>query len=211
MWYAVVGNGPSACDEQTAELVDACQFVVRINQWRLHFPNGEAGSRCDAWAHYGSRSYLEREGVLPRGLYEVWFTQPSHRSEMGSPNQPSLKAAKEYAEHRVVQPVDDRTWWAVTERLRAEAASDEVRPTTGLTALAMALVDGPEGIVLTGFDATTHDRPGWGDNREVEPWRVVPTHDHVAEKHLIAELADQGFWLGAPTRTKLRWLGRPHF
>jgi len=209
MWYAVVGNGPSSAQPQIAEIIDSCQYVIRMTQFRLHFPNGEGGSRLNAWAHYGSRTMLQRKNVVPPGCYDVWFTQPIHRCEQGSPNLPSISVAKEFAEHRVVEQVPVTIWQETACFLRDEGGSELLRPTTGLTALAMAIARRPVGILIAGFDATTKDRPGWGDNNPTAEWRDVPTHDVLAEKRMMARLADTGMWCGRNVTSKVKWLGRP--
>lgn len=151
---------------------------------------------------------LERKGVVPEGCYEVWFTQPEHRAEQKSPNLPSLKVAQEFAEHRVVEKVPNSIWQKTTEWLRGYG-SKLLRPTTGLTAVSMALARRPVGLIIVGFDATTKDKPGWGDNVAVGEWRDIPTHDVLAEKRMLADLDDHGLWCGEKVTSKVNWLGRP--
>lgn len=210
MWYAIVGNGPSSANPANSKIVDSCRYVIRLTQFRLHFPNSESGTKIDAWAHYGSRTMLQRKGVIPAGNYEVWFTQPTHRAEHGNhPGLPSLYVAKKYAEHRPVEKVKDEVWQETAQSLHIYGGSKQLRPTTGLTAIAMALHHEPVGLMIVGFDATTPDRSGWGDNKEVESWREVGTHDHLAEKKMIANLVDDRSWCGRKVSTKVVWMGRP--
>jgi hypothetical protein len=94
-WIAIVGNGPSAANPRHAMIVERCDYVVRMSQFRRHFPKEEAGSKLSAWAHYGAPKMMARAGVIPRSIYDLWFTQPPSREEGATPGAPSMKAAVE--------------------------------------------------------------------------------------------------------------------
>lgn len=96
-----------------------------------------------------------------------------------------------------------------SQRLRGGVAGwDEVPPSTGFTAADIALCVLPvTELHLFGFDATTQDRPGWGDHNPI--WSDAGPHDLWAEKSLLARLADAGVWLGQPKGVEVVWPARP--
>lgn len=194
MKLCVVGNGPSA-KGHGAE-IDACDFVVRIKAW---WENGaeDAGSRCDALAHYG---LCPGGSVLPRPTGEHWITQTVAHIEGHDDGWDRLDYINRVANHRPIRWLTTEAWW----RLQRHIKSD---PTTGIIAVFIGLIVAqPAELLLYGFDSTTTDRPNFWDARETTE-RKSP-HDVLAEKRIIAKIAN-GKWLGKPTETKLIWPDMP--
>jgi len=209
MRACVVGNGPSAA-RRGAE-VDACDFVVRCTWFPLMFPDGGAGRRLDAWAWFGSTLQSGRMGGAPEGGYEVWFTLPLSRcSVVAKGHAGDLVNAVRLAGARPISVVTEERWDLEARGLSALSERPWCAPTTGLTAVDMALARSPDELLLVGFDATVPGRPGWGDARPVSPWRSdAGGHDLLAGKRALYELLEGGRWLGRPCRTKLIWPDAP--
>lgn len=197
---AVVGNGSSAAEHP--ELIDAQDFVVRVNTWYKHFPGFCAGKRHDAWALWPpawNSNILE----APAGEYEVWLTTPVNLRDM------MLTEALARHKFRVVDHWTYEAAWKALEADREKhgpsANSYAAWPSSGFVALAMALRLGAEEVLITGFDATVSSAPGWGDHKEHYPWAKVQGHDYAAEKRLIGQLESSGRWGSGLVAGKVRW------
>jgi len=187
MRWALVGSGPGA--PRFAREIDACDVVIRINCW----PRGEAGDKWDVWAS-PFQDYMV-EGVLrevgsERVPGELWFTIPEGLPDPCADGRSWGRARKLAADAdncqvlRVAPELYSAVGRAVSDEARRAAA-----PTTGFVALRMALEQGPDELVLAGFDsAVSSDRGRWG------PWygqRMYSArwfsvhHDFPAEDRLI--------------------------
>lgn len=196
MRVAVVGNGPSAAG-RGAE-IDAHDFVVRCAGFTVTGADG-AGRRLDAWARFASPYIFKlMGGRLPEGSYEVWMTKPLSfwgRSDKVDP------------EMLIRQSAGRPIRWITSENVIEEADFLRAEPTTGFTAVDMAIrYLRPAEVTLYGFDATTPAAPGWGDAKYLAPgWNAAYPHDFPAEKVAFAELRDRGVWLGQPCGVRLSW------
>jgi len=81
----------------------------------------------------------------------------------------------------------------------------KARPTTGFMAIATAIELGAKEIFLTGFDATTPDRPNW--NTLCGKTDPIKVHNLNNEKRLLMQLLHKGIWCGEAVDVKLVWPG----
>ncbi len=196
MRVCIVGNGPSA--EGHGAEIDACDFVVRIKAWWV-FAAKDAGSRCDALAHYGWGNWEER----PAFDGEHWITQTVSQIENHPDGWKRLQFITYTAELRPIRWLPGPMW----DRLVYHIGS---HPSTGMVAVAIAMETArPDELVLCGFDATTEDASFFGDARgNAWPGDHGNHHDWVKEKLALKGIRE-GTWLGQPTKTKLEWIGEP--
>jgi hypothetical protein len=203
----IVGHGPSAKDK--AAEIDACDYVVRMCGW---FKTGQenTGTKLNAYAWFGTWEHIPPEEYA-KAFFCHWFTLPLSRCcppHEGHGGHWDIVVANSVL--RPIRHVPEYLWQHEAAALHMEqrCKRDEVPPSTGFTAIDMALRILPvTELVLYGFDATTQDRPGWGDNNP--QWRDDGPHDLAAEKRLIARLADNGEWLGEKFGVKVVWPDRP--
>ncbi len=194
---AVVGNGPSA--GKYGREIDDADFVVRCSWFTVVGAEG-AGEKLDAWAWLGHHLFMDEMKSPPSGEYECWATlplsrcNPPHKEHCGN-----VLNVLAWAGRRVVRQTTEEDW-------AAQAAAIQSAPSTGFTAVDMAISSVPNitKLVLYGFDATVPDSPGWNDARPYCQWPPECPHDFAAEKRELAKMA-HGYWLGEPIDFKLVW------
>lgn len=201
MRAAIVGNGPSALDKGAE--IDACEYVVRCNAG-FAYHAGRSGRRTTHWAWMGD-SYTWDEigkGAYPLlGEYEVWATLPMSRcNPPHGEHAGNVLRVLAASDMRRVRHVSEAFWDAEQRALTAVAGGEWHAPSTGLTALHLALAFLPEltEITLYGFDATHPDEPGWGDALRKVSWTADANKGHSFrhEKWLIDHLCETGDFLG---------------
>jgi hypothetical protein len=172
MNIAVVGNGPSAA--QYGKRIDRCNFVVRINTHKKHFPDDEAGKKLSSWAWFGQKSIPPE--CIPTAPCEFWLcARPPDRSNVAD-----FARCLELAGANPTRIIPVAIWNDLHARLKAI-------PSTGIQAVHMALEMKPKKLVLAGFDYDSS-------------WQKC-NHSPVNEKTLLEELclAKDGVtveWLG---------------
>lgn len=202
MRIAVVGNGPSA--QNMADKIDACDFVVRVG-WFMHMGAKNTGLKLNAWVWFGNRPIWGNPGERAPGTCDIWSPFPKEYLSKS----PYYFCAKnlDRIQDRKVAWVDPDQWAALKTFLRG------CEPTSGMTAVMMAADKRPDEIHLFGFDATTSDRPGWGDDCQGQPgvarWPEDQPHDHLAEKRMLKRFAERGEWRGLASKIKLVWHNMP--
>jgi len=201
--WCVVGNGPSAIEH--ADRIDRCDVVIRCNAFPL---DGRAGDRWHVWASYFDATICMcavRAGLVSHVPSVLWFTLPGNRTPA-----PDWRAVKGFAgPNREVLQVPRETWDLESAKLTAANDRKWVSPTTGFTAVHMALERAPAELVIVGFDATEPGKPGWGEWSDAQPrWPGPPKdHDLAAEKELLARWAEERVFCGLPfPKTRPTWL-----
>jgi hypothetical protein len=192
--------------------IDACDFVVRCAHF-LAAHRGLAGTKVDGWAIYGEPVYPRGWAgpIAPEGEWELWFTLPPSVSQ--GPVADISRALKLARGHRAYCISEDR-WESDNARLgRHSRRGWRHHPTTGYSAVSMALLRKPAELVLAGFDAVAPNAAGWGDPSGL-PWLIQSntsgdSHDFLAEKTCLGELADSQKWNGEAVETRTTWLSRP--
>lgn len=209
MRVCIVGNGPLA-KGHGAE-IDACDFVVRTTGWWKSGP-GDVGEKLNAYAWFGASGQLPMPERYATHPFEHWFTLPLSRCN--PPHEPHGGFWQNVVTQSAMRPIrwiGERIWQSEKESLMAvsDSTAFEVPPTTGFTAIDMAIrALNPAEIVLYGFDATLQDKNGWGDNNP--QWtKGCEAHDMYAEKLLIHKLAIEGVWLGEKCEVKVAWPHNP--
>jgi hypothetical protein len=228
MRFAIVGNGPSAAGQGPE--IDGHDFVVRCGAFACAGA-ARAGSRLDAWAWFGCPLEIARlGGRVPEGDYQVWNTKALDQwgcSDWVNPRELIARAAG--------RPVRWATESLLAEEVRCCGAEPSTGFTA--VDMAIRMVGAPEvslyGFDATtpeapGWgDAATFDllaarrgarlradddiRPS-NLGRELQDlgpiWEWRPgVHDFAREKALLAELRDNGLWLGQPCPVRLVWPG----
>lgn len=197
MRLALVGNGPSAADR--GPHIDAHDFVVRFNAFPVVGARG-AGTKLSAWCWFGNHTSSELLAAPPTGDYEVWASLPPSKCLPYSKTPVGdVRRVIDWAYGRAIRWVGEDQW-------HDEEAHLQASPTTGFTAVTMALdLLAPESITLYGFDATVKGAPGYQDARPSEHLVWSEGHSYEREKLALVELRDKGHWLGQPVKTKLFW------
>ena len=181
MRICVVGNGPSA--EDKGELIDACDFVVRMKQFWAQAAL-QTGVRIDAWAT--CRGKYPNNQPAPNALWITETVQNISRYPAPESRLTHLLPCNAQNIRWLCQP----EWEAMSQYLGAP-------PSTGFVAVYMALQMRPSELLLCGFDAL-----GDTTNTPIHP------HNFAAEKTALAMLRAAS-WLGAPCNVRLQWLGMP--
>lgn len=193
---AVVGNGPSAAGKGAE--IDAHDFVVRCNAFSLASAP-DCGTKLSAWAWFAFPAVADRLGSAPGGDYCVWMTKPL--AQWGCSDVVDPRLLIRWAAGRPIR-------WVTADFAKVAACALGAEPTTGFTAVDMAVrMLGASELTLYGFDATTPDRPGWGDARTVIPWQADYPHRQDLEKIAFTRLRDEAQWLGRSCGTRLAWKG----
>jgi len=174
---AIVGSGPGAAGN--ADRIEACDIVVRVNNYKL---TPETGKRCDVhYAFYGSSigksvRDLKRDGVTlcmckcPNG-------QPIE-SEWHRKNKKMLGI-----DFRYIYRLRESYWFCPTYVPSSEEFRESFAllgnhiPSTGFSAIwtILGLPSGP--IFVTGFDFFTS-----GIHNLDEPWRHKNTDDPIGHR-----------------------------
>lgn len=197
MRVCVVGQGPSAGGK--GEIIDACDFVVRIKSFWAYGAL-DAGARMDAWAWYGEWTEHEhKRDEKPTLDCEHWVTHAPKQLSVGFDGWPRVAHIIREANGRCLRWLSEAQWGKAREHLGRH-------PSTGFVVILMVLDRFPDcELVLHGFDSTLPELPNYTDARfDV----IAPAHDILAEKQAMREL-DNGKWLGEPTRATLDWPVRP--
>lgn len=204
MKLAVIGNGPSAtgCGEQA----DALDFVVRCNAyWDQAAPG--VGAKVSAWAWFGMLFVPPRP---PPGQVESWATLPPSRCRQVAKHCGDMVAVVTCAAGRPIRWVTEQAWRREFDAIARFSAGANPAPSTGFTAVDMAIRLGPDELHIWGFDAVRPELPGWGDGSGMKwPGHADKVHSAWAEKLVLAELADKHVWLGEPCAVPLVWHNRP--
>lgn len=198
MNVCVVGSGPTA--EGKGELIDACDFVIRLKRFWLEGATN-VGYSCHAVASY---DYPVEMTVFTKLTdAEFWITQ--------TPQQLLATHDAEWLEMfavrhglGVIRWVSHLFWTRIGEALG-------YHPSTGFVAMCMAMeLFDPEALTLVGFDQLTPEDPNFHcARRRITPAQCAkPNHNFVAEKRCIAEL-ENGVWLGKGCHTHLVWSDKP--
>jgi hypothetical protein len=140
-------------------------------------------------------------GGVPPGDYELWY--PRLR---GSADLECLARVINSAGFRAVRFIPNWLWHQVSLALGL------AEPTSGILAVAMALLLEPEQLSLYGFDGTWPGKAGWGDARTPGGWKTgTSLHDVPREKRLLQALALQVTqeWLGRPANCRVKWVNPP--
>ena len=198
MRVCIVGQGPSANGQ--GELIDGCDFVVRIKAyWECGAT--DAGEKINAWAHYGHPIVNPAWKNAPPKV-EHWITHcPGQFATPEEPGPERYRLAVAHADGRLMRILPDALWWRLRKWLNRH-------PSTGMVAASMAMHALPlSEIVLVGFDSTTHNKPNYLDAQQ---HAIIDSHPHdmLTEKKALASIAD-GLWLGNPTDAKLTWPSKP--
>lgn len=195
----IVGNGPSATNKAAA--IDACDFVVRMKAFWAHGPEN-AGNKINALCWYGGKNGWEQHPDL---RCEHWCTQEPGLLYLDCEHQSGVERLEFFVAKAWLRPirwVPREMWLGLAEYLGSA-------PTTGFTAIAMALVlFRPPELHLYGYDATTADKPNYHDARREIPREEAACHNVAREKQVIAEMLG-GKWLGVPCETRLVWHEMP--
>jgi len=214
---ALVANGRSGTD-QCVE-IDACDFVVRLSAWVSEGPKN-AGSKVSAVSGVFSKE-ANNPYVTPGapGVEIPDWLWAKDDWELWCP-----LAGEYFLEKPTYLNVGDWKWLLTFSNghamrlIRQTAANmiyDYVRyinptvtyPSLGLNTFAMVMDLEPTMLHIWGYDATVFGKPDY--NKAQVPMAEAIAHDFVAEKRIIAELADKGTWCGVPNKTKLVWHFRP--
>lgn len=182
MKVCVVANGLGSHDN--GELIDACDFVVRIKAWRPSLRRGAGrwgiGQRCDAHATYAPEPC--HHGRFPAPCGEHWMTQTLGQLSTHADSHARLGNLIGGATPLgIIRWVDEALW----ERLRERVGKD---PSTGFVAVGMAMaILRPTELIVCGFDV---------------PYGDGVAHDHTEEIRAYHDM-DKRIWLGKPVNTKL--------
>jgi hypothetical protein len=197
----VVGSGPTA--EGKGDIIDACDFVVRLKQcWADGAEN--AGSACHAIADYDYPPERCDRAWCPWPDAEFWLTH--------TPSQIIGERGTNYLETITVRRDLGIIRWVSTEFVVAIRKAVGYFPSTGVVAICMAMrLLHPDVLTIVGFDQLTPAEPNFDCARRKvvdHPDLGRPSHDFVAEKRFLARLED-GTWLGEECQTKLVWIDKP--
>ena len=196
MRVCVVGSGPSA--EGQGEIIDACDFVVRVKSWWAHGAEN-AGEKVDAWAWFGA----DRDTAMPipKMDCEHWFTICSAQYPDWPELDTQLEAFSRESHDHTRQYLSNEAWRQARDYFGGPLSM-------GFIAVVMALdvLFKPHRLLLIGFDSTTPDKPGFNNARR--DTHDAETLDYQKEKQVLAEL-HQGLWLGQPIGITLEWIGEP--
>lgn len=194
MRIAVVGNGPSAKGQ--ARAIDACDFVVRCNQFRRVFKNGSAGKKLNAFAWAG---YAKNNNLVPRGRgWQMWITCPWkwHKGPRRRQNVHKIASTR----HIGVVAIDLSLYRQVRACLK-RASKKDLPPSTGILAVAMVVCRiKPEELFVVGFDAGLTGIYRYADGRPGSN----SLHAYAAEAGMLSSLAE-GQWMGKEVPIKLTW------
>lgn len=201
----VVGNSPSALDFEIGHLIDESDQIVRINNYAM----------SDAWsAHIGTRTTIYASNLYQRdlvktlpqllqdGVEEVWPTIPKCHMLRTWRNDWDV-AEKTYA-GRLAAPIDLKSFITLASNLSESRARNIcflverfgfwayfliqkkiVLPSSGLTAIYLAIQRGPNEMLITGFDFFSQERRHYFS--EVPPPDVTH-HQFAREPDVLADL-----------------------
>jgi hypothetical protein len=206
---AVIGNGPSGNNQ--GELIDACDFVVRIQLWKKTGPVA-AGNKTNAVVGF-NKNTIEFPDA-PNTSFEVWCHIPFSLLpyKPGAYVDVNLLELIEFVSNPLVAFRFSPLWGCIKAIKYLE--DNRVKPdrpylSSGLATITMALsVLKPDELHIWGFDAMKAEGlVQYGSS--VQDFGANSLHDYAAEKKMLTEFEDKGLWCGESINTKLIWHGRP--
>lgn len=191
--FAVVGNGKSAVG--LGKEIEAQDMVVRCGQWANVFKKREAGKRMDIWAWPGYAKMNKYQP--PMRHYTMWITCPV-KWHKGGPRGRNVRALCHRVQAKAV-------WMPLPEYMRVRRACMKIShkdlpPSTGMLAIACAMMAKPTGMFIAGFDAGIVGHYHYADGRPASN----TLHPYAAEAELIRQLTE-GFWLGEEIHIPVEW------
>ena len=213
---AIVANGPSGTDQGAS--IDRCDFVIRMNAWITEGPKN-AGSKISALCGFCDGNHIVSKGKT-NGVEVPDWLKKRRDWELWCPI-----AAEGFLAEPTRENVGDWRWLLRTAdgrpiRLNREITAQKVitylktlsnrfkYPSLGMACLSLVMDLTPKELHIWGYDSTKAGLPTYNLAQVELNWDCL-WHDFVAEKRIIAELADKKLWLGKPSTVKLVWHNRP--
>lgn len=185
----LVGNGPSALAFEAGALIDACDVVVRFNEYPQAGYEPFVGSRTDVWVTNGISDDLSRAA----NAASVLICPPYTRRREAADRHAALTASKRTAE--IVPPaLVERVEQAFRFHVTSKGWGTRY-PSTGALAAAY-FTERHERLYVHGFDCFAEGNHHYFDAIPAEEGRTW--HDAAAEAGYLEELAMRGRVLRLP-------------
>ena len=173
----IVGNSPNVLNREVGEFVDACDRVIRINDFRVEGFEKHVGSRIDIVSYgFSPINKIRKEDVAKAS--EVWCCRPFLPSRR-------MIAITRLGKDSGIHVPSDSAW---SNAVRVVNHHPRSQPSSGLATIMMAIerFSADHAIYILGFDDEKYKKhyfdPSFHDNDG------EPGHDWGAEMKHIAEL-----------------------
>jgi len=181
----VVGNGPSALKANLGSIIDAHQWVVRFNNYKVAGYEAQVGTRTSLWSSVGiGRSVFDPASVPDHSLLIDGETAKHEQAEA----MPCERLPRWFY-NQVRRELQERSSW----RSGFGPEREKLLATSGLLVVAWLLrVKQVKHLTLVGFDHFSKVRTGQHHYWVPTAFKKPGEHDGDAEAAMFADLRNAG-------------------